>query len=214
MWHLGSRVSALVDGELPPTARDHALAHCNRCAACRRAVAAERWLKLQHRSMSPAEPSATLLGNLFAIGRSADLAADIDSLMPEPPPADGSLAPATFPTTVDGSLAPAAFPTTTSGGYLRPTARVGPSRAHSVHFKDRGRAAGLLVAGAGSVTAAVFGLAYVLGGPADTTRPAPVTPEVDQFSAEFSGTSDSLPFTDPALSLLPAAFSTGRPGHR
>jgi anti-sigma factor RsiW len=200
MWHLGSRVSALVDGELPPSAREHALAHCDRCPSCRRAVAAERWLKLQHRSVSPAEPSATLLGNLFAIGQSADHPADVESMLPELH-ATGS------------PLAPAAFPTTAAGSYLVPTARV--NRSHSAHVVDRGRAAGLVVAGAGSVTAAVFGLAYVLGGPTDTSRPeAPVTPEVDQFSAEFSGATDSLPFTDPAFGVFPAAFNTGRPGHR
>jgi anti-sigma factor RsiW len=185
MGHLGSRVSALVDGELPPSARDHALAHCERCASCRRAVALERWLKVQHRSMTPAEPSATLLGSLFAIGRSSDRATSTDHLMAELHWADGSLAPATFPVA-------------TSGNYLA----------------DRGRAAGLVMAGAGSVTAAVFGLAYVLGGPADVARPAPVTPEVDQFSAEFTGTSDSLPFSDPAFGIYSAAFNSGRPGHR
>ena len=43
MGHLGSRISAFVDGELPASARDHALAHCERCASCRRDVAVERW---------------------------------------------------------------------------------------------------------------------------------------------------------------------------
>jgi hypothetical protein len=202
MGHLGSRISALVDGELPPSARDHAMAHCERCASCRRAVAVERWLKVQNRSMTPAEPSATLLGNLFAIGRSADLATSTDHLLPELQWADESLAPATFPTA-------------TSGSYLGPVDGFVSSRSHSGHLVDRGWAAGLVMAGAGSVTAAVFGLAYVLGGPAETTRPAaPVTPEVDQFSAEFTGTSDSLPFSDPAFGIYSAAFNAGRPGHR
>jgi anti-sigma factor RsiW len=201
MGHLGSRISALVDGELPPSARDHALAHCERCATCRRAVALERWLKVQHRSMIPAEPSASLLGDLFAIGRSADLATSTDQVTPELYWAEES-------------LAPAPFPTATSGSFLEPVAGFVSSRSPSAHLVDRGRAAGLVMAGAGSVTAAVFGLAYVLGGPADATRPAPVTPEVDQFSAEFTGTSDSLPFSDPAFGIYSAAFNSGRPGHR
>jgi hypothetical protein len=201
MGHLGSRISAFVDGELPASARDHALAHCERCASCRRDVAVERWLKVQHRSMTPAEPSATLLGNLFAIGQSADLATSGDHLMSELH-------------RCDGPLAAAAFPTAATGGFLGSAQPLVSSRSHAALLSDRGRAAGLVMAGAGSVTAAVFGLAYVLGGPAATARPAPVTPEVDQFSAEFTGTSDSLPFTDPAFNINSAAFDPGRPGHR
>jgi anti-sigma factor RsiW len=201
MGHLGSRISAFVDGELPASARDHALAHCERCASCRRDVAVERWLKVQHRSMTPAEPSATLLGNLFAIGKSADLETSSERLLSELH-------------RHEESLAPAAFPTAATGSYLASAQPLVPSRSHSAVLSDRGRAAGLVMAGAGSVTAAVFGLAYVLGGPASTARPAPVTPEVDQFSAEFTGTSDSLPFSDPAFGIYSAAFDSGRPGHR
>ena len=200
MGHLGSRISAFVDGELPPSARDHALAHCDRCASCRRDVAVERWLKVQHRSMTPAEPSAMLLGSLFAIGQAAELATSTDHLLPE---LHRSNAP----------LIPTPFPTTTAGSYLGPVEPFVASRSRSAQLSDRSRAAGLVVAGAGSVTAAVFGLAYVLGGPA-TAGPAPVTPEVDQFSAEFTGTSDTLPFSDPAFSIYSAAFDSGRPGHR
>jgi hypothetical protein len=201
MGHLGSRISAFVDGELPASAHDHALAHCERCPSCRRDVAVERWLKVQHRSMAPAEPSATLLGSLFAIGQSADLETSSDPVLSEWHPREGS-------------LAPAAFPTAATGTYVGSVQPLGPPRSHSALLTERGRAAGLVMAGAGSVTAAVFGLAYVLGGPAATAQPAPVTPEVDQFSAEFTGTSDSLPFSDPAFGIYSAAFDTGRPGHR
>jgi anti-sigma factor RsiW len=62
------------------------------------------------------------------------------------------------------------------------------------------RRSAVLTAGAGTIAAGVLGLAYVVGG----TQPAdPVRPPVDQFSAEFAGSTDPLPFADPATELFP-----------
>jgi anti-sigma factor RsiW len=67
------------------------------------------------------------------------------------------------------------------------------------------RRAGVLAAGAGTIAAGVLGLAYVVGG---TQTVEPVRPPVDQFSAEFAGSTDRLPFTDPATEVLPVVTPT------
>ena len=43
--HLGSRVSALLDGQLPPDEAERAWAHIHACHACRDLVEREGWVK-------------------------------------------------------------------------------------------------------------------------------------------------------------------------
>lgn len=62
---------------------------------------------------------------------------------------------------------------------------------------------GLLLAGAGSISAGVLGLAYVVGG-AGAVASNPVSPPVGQFSAEFAGSEAPVPFSDPATDVFPA----------
>jgi anti-sigma factor RsiW len=82
----------------------------------------------------------------------------------------------------------------------------GGPRAH-----DRLRRRGLLLAGAGSVAAGFLGVAYVLGGvPAQQYRP--VSPPVGQFSAEFAGSRQPTPFSDPAMDVLPVLADRSRAG--
>ena len=70
----------------------------------------------------------------------------------------------------------------------------------------RGRP-GLVLAGAGSVSAAMFGVAYLLGGSGPSSAPvAPtVSPPVGQFSVQLGGTTQGPPFADPAVGVVPAA---------
>jgi anti-sigma factor RsiW len=71
-----------------------------------------------------------------------------------------------------------------------------------------------IVAGAGSISAAMFALAYLLGGAVPASQPAApaVIPPVGQFSAQFAGTTEGLPFSDPAVGVSPAAAQvTTRP---
>ena len=70
----------------------------------------------------------------------------------------------------------------------------------------RGRT-GLVLAGAGSVSAAMFGVAYLLAGSGPSSAPAAptVSPTVGQFSVQFLGTTQDLPFADPAARVLPTA---------
>jgi anti-sigma factor RsiW len=65
--HLGTRLGALVDGELAHDDRDRALAHLAGCAQCRMLVEAERTLKSQLDAMPMPEPSARLMAALFQI---------------------------------------------------------------------------------------------------------------------------------------------------
>jgi len=65
--HLGSRLGALVDGELAHDDRDRALAHLACCAQCRTLVEAERTLKSRLDAMPMPEPSARLMAALFQI---------------------------------------------------------------------------------------------------------------------------------------------------
>ena len=158
MRHLGDRVSALVDGELDPATHERALVHLTDCTKCRAAVDAERRVKARLRALPANEPSADLLGSLFA-------------------------APARIP----GQRGPApAAPT------------------------PAGRRSGLVLAGAGSLSLALFGAAYLAGGGGSAAVPTapPVTPAVGRFSAEFAGTTEGLPFSDPAVGVIPAAVTT------
>ncbi len=202
MTHLGERVAALVDGELDHDARDRAVAHLVRCQECRSAVDEQRRLKSRIRELSVTEPSAALLSTLFEIG----------------------LPPAAYPAESAGhrqrleSVAAMSLP---FRSHLDPRLSAvdllaDRSIAHDRRTTDRRRRAGLVMAGAGSVSAAVLGLSYALGGGASQgPSPEPVAPPVGQFSAEFAGSNDGLPFSDPAVDAYSVSWRTGAGGgHR
>ena len=52
MWHLGSRVSALLDGQLSPEETERAWAHVHACHACRDLVEREGWIKTRLAGLS------------------------------------------------------------------------------------------------------------------------------------------------------------------
>ena len=52
MGHLGSRVSALLDGQLPAAEAERAWAHVHACHACRDQVEREGWVKTQLAGLS------------------------------------------------------------------------------------------------------------------------------------------------------------------
>jgi anti-sigma factor RsiW len=69
MGHLGSRTSALLDGQLPPVETERAWEHVHTCHACRDLVEREGWIKtrLAGLSFDVASPStpAGLKGSLI-----------------------------------------------------------------------------------------------------------------------------------------------------
>jgi anti-sigma factor RsiW len=76
MWglggHLGSAVSALVDGQLDEESTERAWAHVHDCPACRRLVEREGWVKRQlaqmgGNEMGGNEPPPDLLGSLYEL---------------------------------------------------------------------------------------------------------------------------------------------------
>lgn len=65
--HIGTRLAALMDGELAHDDRDRALAHLAGCAKCRSLVEAERALRGHLSAVPMPEPSARLMAALFQI---------------------------------------------------------------------------------------------------------------------------------------------------
>ncbi|HET8663762.1 MAG TPA: hypothetical protein VFM08_05545 [Nocardioides sp.] len=68
--HLGSRVSALLDGQMSPTDEERAWEHVHTCYQCRDAVEREGWVKTRLASMQLAGASAPshLKGTLLVRG--------------------------------------------------------------------------------------------------------------------------------------------------
>ena len=58
MWHLGSRVSALLDGQLSPEETERAWAHVHACHACRDLVEREGWIKTRLAGLSQGATAA------------------------------------------------------------------------------------------------------------------------------------------------------------
>lgn len=128
--HIGSSVSALVDGQLAEHEAERAWSHVLTCPSCRRLVEREGWVKRQLATMGGNEPPERLLGSLYQLDPAQEAWAAVDEL----------------------------------------------------ERKGRGRRrAGLALAGAGSVSAAVFGIATLggaglgIGGAPAGTPPATTT---------------------------------------
>ena len=68
--HLGTRVSALVDGQLPAGEEERAWSHVLTCPGCRALVEQEGWTKRQLGTLGApdsADPPGQLLGSLYAV---------------------------------------------------------------------------------------------------------------------------------------------------
>jgi hypothetical protein len=72
--HLGARISALLDGQLPAADEERAWAHVHECCACRRAVEREGWLKRRLAGLS-VDPGVTAPADLKGSLRGGALAA-------------------------------------------------------------------------------------------------------------------------------------------
>lgn len=65
--HLGTSVSALVDGQLDAASTERAWQHVVGCPECRGLVEREAWIKRRLSTMGGNEPSARLLGSLHGL---------------------------------------------------------------------------------------------------------------------------------------------------
>ncbi|NMR19891.1 zf-HC2 domain-containing protein [Cellulomonas fimi] len=70
--HLGSWVSALVDGQLPPAEAERALAHAAACPLCAEEVAAARQARRALSVARDVEPAPDLTARLLALAATAD----------------------------------------------------------------------------------------------------------------------------------------------
>lgn len=65
MGHLGPRVSALLDGQLPPDEAERAWAHVHACHQCRDLVEREGWVKTRLSGLGTGGASDALKGSLL-----------------------------------------------------------------------------------------------------------------------------------------------------
>ena len=150
--HIGSSVSALVDGQLPEADAERAWSHVLTCPSCRRLVEREGWVKRQLATMGGNDLPQGLLGSLYQLDPAQEAWAAVDEL----------------------------------------------------ERKGRGRRrTGLALAGAGSVSAAVFGIA-TLGGAGLGIGGAPA-------GAPAASMTGSTPSSAPTTAVIaPRVASHGR----
>ena len=80
--HLGSRVSALLDGQLPPAEADRAWAHVHLCHLCRDAVEREGWVKTRLSGLGGASAPEHLRTSL--LHGAAEPGAGFSAMVPAP----------------------------------------------------------------------------------------------------------------------------------
>jgi len=182
MIHLGSRISALVDGQLPPAAAERALAHAALCPACAGELAAAR---AAHAALARAEdvaPAPDLTARLLALSLPA-------SERPGDGPSRGSGSPDPFaPPAWSSELELAAYGPVAAG--LTGRARRGALRGE---LRPRGRGTARLAVGSVAGLGAVAAMLFVLG-----ERPAIVPTshpgaDLGMLGHTVAGGSDGLP---------------------
>ena len=81
--HIGTRVSALVDGQLPPGEEERAWSHVLTCPGCRALVEQEGWTKRQLGSLGApvsADPPVQLPGHLLGTLHAVDVWAEVEAI--------------------------------------------------------------------------------------------------------------------------------------
>lgn len=81
--HIGTRVSALVDGQLSPAEEERAWSHVLACPGCRRLVEHEGWTKRQLGSLSTGPRDSVppqLVGSLYDVREVADAWAAVEGI--------------------------------------------------------------------------------------------------------------------------------------
>lgn len=194
MMHLGSRISALVDGQLDPAATERALAHVATCGTCAHELAAARAARRALAGAEPVLPPEDLTARLLSLSTQG---------VPPVPPSPGTR-----------------DPFAVAGGAALPFAATHALRGDVVARRTPVRLVVGSVAGLGAVAASLFMLgerpvvtpsshpATVLGLLAHTSAP----PAVDDVPADDAtvGWLRSQGWTFPRD--LPAGWSVGSIG--
>jgi anti-sigma factor RsiW len=177
--HLGDRVTALVDGQLPADATDRAMAHLASCGSCREAVELERLTKQRLASLATPPPGDALMARLIHMSGPAGPVPPRPGHVPGSP-RPGMLSAPGRPAGRTDATGPAPW----AAGPARPGRRVPVPRT------ARTRVAAAVVGAACLVGVGVAG-----GSVAVSARHAPrVDPPVADFMREHSETTRSLPF--------------------
>lgn len=171
MMHLGSRISALVDGQLDPAATERALAHVATCPACAHELAAARRARQALAAADPVVPTEDLTARLIALSSQI-------------PPVPRAERPAGDPFVVGGGAALPAAATHLRGDVL---GRRTPTRLVVGSVAGLGAvAAGLFLLGERPVVTPTSHPAAALGLLAQHTAPAGVdAPRVDDETVSW-----------------------------
>jgi hypothetical protein len=203
--HLGDRIAAFVDGELPHEVRERVLIHLTGCAECRAAADAERVVKAGLAAIHGPRPSDDLTRRLLALAEPGE---------PLPPRRHSvDTAPRPPSVSVGGRLVPGQAGARPSAGPFMTSPPGGPSGRRGL-LRRRQRLQFVTAAGVG-VAAVALGAAVVMGG---QEQPGPaVGPGDDWFAVQHAATTGGLPLVDPAMSMTigltdPDAGSLGRAG--
>jgi hypothetical protein len=208
--HLGDRVTALVDGQLPIEATERAHSHLAHCRECRDAVEIERLMKARLSCLAGPAPDGDLLSRLLAMGGPSGPLPPREGHvpgsprpMPVPPgrPADSRPA---------GRALPGRAPKPGPGGPGRIAPR--PNTPAAVR-RRRARLAGAVLGALGVVGAGVGGL--VIAGPAARTT-GPGSPALDSFVRQAN--IGRLPFAEQSAgwqveSVLSTTLPSGSRGN-
>jgi hypothetical protein len=197
--HLGDRVTALVDGQLPHRERDRLLAHLAHCTPCRAAADDERRTRETLRLLpDPRVPPTLLAGLLTVPARSAGG----DGGPPVP------RRPAVLPWEVEPGVAGPApskparqLPTRGPAGRGGSAGPGRPRRAATRGRLRRGRTAVLRLASAGAA-AAVVGALALSGAGSTSLRPSPAPVEALRMAP--SSSASPAPSTMPQVAFEPA----------
>lgn len=189
MSHLGDRVTALVDGQLPIEATERAHSHLAHCRDCRDAVEIERLMKARLSCLTGPVPDDDLVSRLLAMGGPSGPLPPRAGHVPGSPrplpvspgrPADSRPA---------GRAVATREPRPGPGG---PGRIAGHPTAPAQTRRRRVRLAGAVLGALGVVGAGVGGL--VIAAPAVRT-PGPGSPALDAFVVRQANTG-RLPFAE------------------
>lgn len=191
MTHLGDRLTAFVDGELPHDAREYVLGHLAGCAECRTEAEAERAIKARLAALDGLRPPDGLLRRLHALAEPGE------PLPPRRTPIDTSPRPPAVPVSV--WQVPGSPMSGGRAGVRSPVVRQLVRGHGRLPAAGRRRQRLHAVAAGVSVAAMALGAAVAIGG---QSQPGPaVGPADDWFAVEHASTTGGLPLVDPAMSM-------------
>ncbi len=223
MSHLGERVTALVDGQLPPDVAERAFAHTAGCRPCREALELERLTKARLGALPDLAPGPELIATLLVLGgpdgplppragRLPERARTAGDQRVDQGRLVGAVAAATISARAaqGGGLRPSGVPRT-AGLTDGPRRSLGPvDRPRTLRGTPVRRGRRAAVALLGVVGLAGVGMIGMLGEP--SANGPTVVPPVDSFVMQHAATTRDLPFAGTLIDWSVKVEPTSRPG--